>query len=126
MFQNRSLLAAGVVCLAVLIGSCKKDEGQPTGSSTPQGPLLTATPAGVTVQTNRLQNVTITGGVRPYSIFQQPNVSLATAQFVNANLDTVVLVITGVSTATGSTSVLVRDASSPQQKSVAVGILKVQ
>jgi hypothetical protein len=112
-------------CLIVLIGSCAKDEGQPTGSSPPPGLLLTATPAAVTLQNNQSQNVTITNGMHPYNITQQPSGSLATAHFVNASLDTAVLVITGVSTATGSTSVIVRDASTPQ-KGVTVAIIKVQ
>jgi hypothetical protein len=125
MFQYRALLAGGVVCIAVLIGSCKKDESQPT-TPVPQGPQLTAVPLGVTVGLSQSQNVTITGGTHPYTVAQPPNGNLASAQFVNANLDTAVLVITGVSMATGATSMIVRDATTPQQKSVAVGILKVQ
>ena len=86
---------------------------------------LIANPPSVTLVGTTPQNVTISTGIHPYSIFQQPAPGLATAQFVNANLDTVVLVITGVSTATGATSVVVRDASTPP-RSVTVGIAKVQ
>ena len=90
-------------------------------SSTP----LTANPPAVTLVGAGPQNVTISTGVHPYSIFQQPFPGLATAQFIDPNLNSAVLVITGVSTATGSTSVIVRDASSPP-RSVTVGITKVQ
>ncbi len=110
----------GLVCLSVLIGSCK-DEGQPNSPSTPAGSLLTATPAGVTVGAGGSQNVTITGGTHPYTA-QPQNPGLASAQVIT-NADTAVIMITGVSTATGSTSVIVRDASTPQ-KSATVGVNK--
>jgi len=116
------LVTAGFV-VAMLMGSCKKDEAQ--SGSTPTGPLLNASTPAVTVGGGQQANVTISGGTHPYVIAQPPNAALASAQFVNANLDTATLVITGVSTATGSTSVVVRDASSPQ-KSVAIGIVKTQ
>jgi hypothetical protein len=120
------VLAIGLIVAPVLMGSCKKEDSQPTGATTPPGPTLSSVPAGVTVGSSQAKNVTITGGTYPYAVTQLPSANLATAQFVNANLDTAVLVITGVTTATGPTSVLVRDASTPQQKSVVVGILKVQ
>ena len=110
-----------LVSLAVFVSSCKKDDA--TTAPTTQVPSLIASPSGVTLASSTSQNVTITSGVHPYIIAQQPNPSLATVQFVNANLDTAVLVITGVSTATGSTSVVIRDASLPQ-RSVAIGITK--
>ena len=121
MRRHFAVLALGIVSIGVLVASCKKDEG---GTTAPTGPLLTAVPSGVTVGTNVSQNVTITGGTHPYTPMSQ-NQGLVTAQFVNANVDTAVLVITGVSTATGSTSVVVRDASTPQ-KSVSVGVTKTQ
>lgn len=117
------LFGALLVTLGVLAGSCSKDQG--TTAPTPTGPALIATPPGVSVSGTGSQNVTITAGTHPYTIVQQPNPGLATAQFVNANLDTAILTITGVSTATGSTAVVVRDASSPQ-RSVTIGITKTQ
>ena len=86
---------------------------------------LTANPPAVTLVGTTPQNVTISTGTPPYGIAQAPVAGLATAQFVDSTLATAVLVITGVSTATGSTSVIVRDASTPQ-RSVVVGISKVQ
>ena len=123
MPRHFAVLAVGIVSIGVLVGSCKKDEG---GTTAPiqTGPLLTAVPSGVSVGTNVSQNVTITGGTHPYTAASQ-NPGLATAQFVNANVDTAVLVITGVSTATGPTSVVARDASTPQ-KSVSVSVTKTQ
>lgn len=88
-------------------------------------PPLTANPPEVTLVGTTPQNVTITAGLHPYSIYQQPAPGLATAQFIDPNLDTVVVVITGVSTATGATAVVIRDASVPP-RSVTVGITKVQ
>lgn len=124
MNRNYVSIAFGIVCISVLIGSCK-DEGQPTGSSAPPpGSLLTASPPGVTVGTGGSQNVTITGGTHPYTA-QVQNPAFATTQFVTNN-DTAVVRITGVSTATGVTSVVVRDASTPQPKSVGVTITKTQ
>lgn len=124
MVGSRAAYMAVLLCLVVLIGSCKRDESQPT-TPAPQGAQLTAVPPGVTVGLSQSQNVTISNGTYPYAVAQPPNGNLATAQFINANLDTAVLVITGVSTATGSTVVVLRDASTPQ-KAVTVGILKVQ
>lgn len=123
MRRYHVLFVAVLVTLGVLVESCSKDQG--TTAPTPTGPALTATPPGVSLAGTTPQNVTITAGTHPYTIVQQPSPGLATAQFVNANLDTAILTITGVSTATGSTSVVVRDASSPQ-KSVTIGITKSQ
>ncbi|MBM2839584.1 MAG: hypothetical protein HW412_112 [Bacteroidetes bacterium] len=120
MAKHYVWITMGLLCLGALIGSCKKDEGQPT--STPPGPLLNANVPGVIVSSGTSQNVTITGGTYPYTA-QSANPGLATASFVNANVDTAILVITGVSTATGGTSVVVRDASTPQ-KSVSIGVTK--
>ncbi len=124
MRRSHVFFTACLIVLGVLAGSCSKDQGS-TAPPTQSGPQLTATPPGVALAGTTPQNVTITGGAHPYTIAQAPAPGLATAQFVNANVDTAVLVITGVSTATGSTSVVVRDASSPQ-RSVTVGISKTQ
>ena len=86
---------------------------------------LTANPPSVALTGTTPQNVTISTGTPPYGIAQAPAAGLATAHFVDSTLASPVLVITGVSTATGSTSVIVRDASTPQ-RTVTVGISKVQ
>jgi len=88
-------------------------------------PPLVANPPGVTIVGTSSQNVTISSGTHPYVILQQPNPGLASAHFVDPNLDAVVLTISGVSTASGSTAVIVRDASNPP-RSVTVGISKIQ
>lgn len=120
MLRHYAVLAVGIISIGALIGSCKKDESQPT--STSPGPLLNASVPGVIVSSGTSQNVTITAGMYPYTA-QSANPGLATASFVNANVDTAILMITGVSTATGGTSVVVRDASTPQ-KSVSIGVTK--
>jgi hypothetical protein len=123
MARYGTSLAVGVACFCLLIGSCKKDESGPTATPTQTGPALTAAPPGVTVGTGGSQNVTITGGTHPYTA-QSQNLNLASVQFTT-NADTATIMITGVSTATGSTSVVVRDASTPT-RAVAVGVTKTQ
>ncbi|MBI4536056.1 MAG: hypothetical protein HY708_07240 [Ignavibacteriae bacterium] len=118
----RKVTVLSVFALAVI--ACSKDQ-TPTTTPTQQTGGLQASPSGVVVSQGQTQNVTITGGVNPYVIATPPNASLATAQFVNANLDTAILSITGaVTTATGSTSVRVRDSSTPTQREVTIAITK--
>jgi hypothetical protein len=122
--MSRSLVRVVAIVIAgtAVISSCKKDESS-TGTQGTPGPTLSASAASVTVGGGQQANVTISGGTNPYAIGVPPNPAIASAQFVNANLDTAVLIITGVTTATGSTAVVVRDASTPQ-KSVAISIVK--
>jgi len=110
--------------LTLALQSCSKDEAP--SSSQQQGGGLSASPSSVTVSTNQTRTTAISGGVAPYVIASAPSASLATAQLMNANLDTAILSITGVSMATGSTSVRVRDSSPPPERQVTVGIQKIQ
>jgi len=74
-------------------------------------PPLVATPPSVTVGSGASVNVTISQGNPPYSIVQIPDASLATAQFVDPNVASAILQITGVTnaSASGPTSVRVHD-----------------
>jgi hypothetical protein len=125
--MSRSILLClvGIATVCLVLQSCKRDDGI-TGPNTPTGPSLTASPSGVSVSSGQTRNVLIYGGTNPYSITQTSNQSLATAQISNPAQDTIVVVISGaITTATGSTSIVVKDASMPQ-KSVTVGITKLQ
>lgn len=112
------------VVLALVLCTCSKDESPSTPAQ--QGGSLRATPASVTVSANQTIPVAISDGVPPYSIAAAPNGSLATAQFQNASMDTAILSITGVTTATGTTSVRVKDSTPSPEKQVTVQITKVQ
>jgi hypothetical protein len=112
-----------VVAAVVLVFSCSKDDAPSTPQQ--QGGGLRAIPTGLTVSTNQTSTVAVSAGVPPYAIAAAPSAGLATAQFVNANIDTAILSITGVTTATGATSVRVRDSSPSPGKTVTVLITKV-
>lgn len=117
--------AVGVGSSTIIVGDNSSPALRGTINVVVSALPLIANPTAVSLAGLTPQSVTISTGTEPYSIFQPPAPGLATAQFVDPNLSTAVLVITGVSTATGSTSVIVRDASTPP-RSVTVGISKVQ
>ena len=81
-------------------------------------PPLSASPSSVTVGPGQAVNVSISNGSPPYLIATAPDPGLATASFVDGNVNPATLVITGVTiaSASGSTSVRVTDKSSPQRQ----------
>ncbi|MFN0156487.1 MAG: hypothetical protein ACKVRP_00280 [Bacteroidota bacterium] len=89
-------------------------------------PALVANPTSVTVGPSQAVSVTISNGTPPYVIDTAPNGSLATASFVNPNINPATLTITGVSTASaaGSTSVKVKDSSPSPEREVTIPITK--
>lgn len=113
-----------VIALILASHSCSKDE-TPSSSQQQQAGSLRAEPSSVTVSTNQTRTVAVSAGVPPYLIASAPSPNLATAQFVNASLDTSVLSITGVSVATGSTSVRIKDSSPSPEKEITIQISKV-
>ena len=74
-------------------------------------PPLVATPPSVTVGSGDSVNVTISQGIPPYLIVQSPDPSLASAQFIDPNVASAILQITGVTnaSASGPTSIRVQD-----------------
>lgn len=114
-----------VVMFGLAIVGCS-DAGD--GSTQPPpgggGGGLTAQPSTVTVSNGVTVNVQISGGTTPYVIDDPPNSSLATAMFVNPNVTPAVLNITGVSTASGTTSVKVKDSTPSPEREVRVTIIK--
>jgi hypothetical protein len=77
-----------------------------TGSGGGGGGNLTATPPSISVAVGAQGTSTVSGGTAPYSIQTTPNASIATATISGA-------VVTGRGVAQGSTSVVVRDNSTP-------------
>jgi hypothetical protein len=89
---------------------------------------LVANPSSVIVgSSGSPENVEISGGILPYMIDRQPDAALATAQFVNPNVEPAILAITGVTNAsvTGSTSVKIKDSSPSPEKEVTIPISKI-
>ena len=118
MFQHSALLAGGVVCLIVLIGSCKKDASQPTALA-PPAPQLMASPTSASMAVGTSQNVSIGGGTPPYVIATPPS-AIAAAVLFNPDSLVATLRITGVSVASVATSVTMRDNTPAAPKTVVV------
>lgn len=89
-------------------------------------PALTAVPVSVAVGSGQGANVVISGGTPPYVIADQPDGTLATAAFLDAGVTPATLVITGVSnaSASGSTSVKVKDSRPSPEAEVRIPITK--
>jgi hypothetical protein len=124
MTRNQVLVVLGMSCVGMTTLSCKRDESPVAPGYQPTQQGLSAVPSTVSVSSSQSRNVSISGGIQPYAIVQAPSASLASATIVDANRDTIVLSISGVTTATGSTAVVVRDATTPQPKSVSIAITK--
>ncbi len=113
------IIAAAFVFVAL---DCSKSSNSPTQPSTSNPPpSLNAAPPSVTVAVGAHQSVTVSGGTPPYAIVTAPN-STATALLVNADSATAILQITGVTVASVSTSVVVKDNTMSTAKSVTVPI----
>ena len=96
--------------LVILLGSCK-DSGTDSVTPPPAPPppnALVATPSSVRILPSANAIVAISNGVRPDSITIQPNNAIATAFLSDTSLT-----VHGV--ALGSTSLRIRDNSSPQK-----------
>jgi hypothetical protein len=104
-------------------GGCS-DKGDNPPEAPPAGVTLTAVPPAVSVGQGQAANVVISGGTPPYAIRLSPDTSLVSAALLNPTSNPVTLVITGVTVATGSTSIRVGD-SSPVEKGATVQITKI-
>ena len=122
MTRRMGIVGGLSVVLAAGLLSCSDAGEPPTQTGPPAGGGLTAAPASVTVAQGQARVVVISGGIQPYVIAEAPDGSLATAAITS---DT--LTITGVTVASvsGSTSVKVKDSSTPPEKEVRVPITKV-
>lgn len=113
------LLTLGLT-LALLGGSCS-DKGSPTQPPPPPGPQLTVSSSSAIVTVGTSQNITVSGGTPPYGIQSAP-APIATAQLLNPDSLIATLKITGVTVASTSTSVTVKDNSTPTAKTATIGI----
>jgi hypothetical protein len=124
MMRNSGLGLAGLVLIGLLTHGCRKDNAVVAPVDQPVQQGLTASPASVSVSSSQSRNIVVSGGIQPYAIAQAPSSALAQATIADASRDTITVTISGVSVATGSTSVIIRDGSTPQPKTVTVGITK--
>lgn len=112
-----------ITALAAVAFNCSKSSSSPTQPTTsaPPPPSLTAAPPSVSVGAGTSQDVTVSGGMPPYTIATPPGAN-ATAQLQNADSASAIVHITGVSIASVSTSVVIRDNTASSPKSVSIPI----
>ena len=120
---RRSLMGLVImVGLGFLSGGCRSNDYSPASSPPPPNtPSLTAVPSFANVAIGMSENLSISGGTPPYAIAAGP-AGIATAQLLNSDSLVATLRITGVSIASGGTSVTVRDNSTSSLKTVTVPI----
>lgn len=100
-----AVVVVAITCITTL--SCTDMGHDP---NTAGGPLRSST-LSVSLTAGGQASVTISGGSPPYEIHQQPDPSLASAQFVNPNVSPATLLITAPATVAigGTTQVRIRD-----------------
>jgi hypothetical protein len=106
-----------IVVIAVLVFnvvSCSKNSS-PTQVQQTTPPQLTAVPPSAAVGVGTSQNIAISGGTPPYS-------AIATAQLTNPDSLVATLTITGVTVATASTSITVRDSAAVKNVTISIGV----
>jgi hypothetical protein len=108
------------LALVVAAGGCKTNDA-PTQPPTSPGPQLSAVPSSIRVAVGIAQNVTVSGGTPPYDIVSGPT-AIAAAVLFNRDSLVATIQITGVSVASVSTAVTIRDASPSVAKTVRVPI----
>ncbi len=112
------VLVAGITIVAL---HCSKSSSPTQPPNTPAVPSLNATPSSATVSVGTSQNVSVSGGAPPYAISASPS-AIATAQILNADSAIAIIQITGVTVASVSTSVVIRDNTTTTPKSVTIPI----
>jgi hypothetical protein len=112
-----------IVVIAVLIFnvvSCSKNTS-PTQVQQTTPHQLTAVPPSAAVGVGTSQNIAISGGTPPYSVASGPS-AIATAQLTNPDSLVATLTITGVTVATASTSITVRDSAAVKNVAISIGV----
>ncbi len=111
-----------VVTAVVIVGlNCGHSDSPTAPSPTPSTPQLTAVPTAVSVAAGGTQNVVVSGGTPPYAIAASPG-GIASAQLINLDSVSTTLRITGITVASASTAVTVRDNTPTAPKTVTVPI----
>ena len=120
MIKQWILLTVVVAAVVFGIVSCSKNSSSPTQPQTSTS-QLTAVPASVAVGMGTVQTVSISGGTPPYSVASAPS-SIVTAVLSNSQSMVATLTITGVTVATASTSVTVRDSAAAKAVTVPISV----
>jgi hypothetical protein len=117
--RKGSLVTACLIGMLVLVEiHCSKDSS-PTQAHV--GPQLNAVPSAVTVGVGVSQTVAVSGGTPPYGIEAAPS-TIATAVLLNPDSATSSVQITGVTVASVSTAVTIKDNSTSETKTVTIPI----
>ncbi len=109
MTRRWGLLILLVVGTTIVAIECNKNNSPTQPQQTP-GPQLNAVPSSALVGAGGSENIAVSGGIPPYSIASPPG-SIATAQLLNPDSIVTTLKITGVSVASVSTAVVIRDSA---------------
>ncbi len=119
MRKTRTLIIVLAALTAVIGVHCNNS----SSPMQPQqlGPQLTAVPPSVTVGSGGTQLVSVSGGIPPYSIASAPS-SIATAQLVNPDSVATTVKITGVTVASVSTAVTIRDSASAKTVVIPINV----
>ncbi len=111
-----------MVTALVIVGlNCGHSDSPTAPSSSPSTPHLTAVPTAVSVAAGGTQNVVVSGGTPPYAIAAPPG-SIASAQLINLDSVSSTLSITGITVASASTAVTVKDNTPATPKTVTIPI----
>ena len=111
-----------VVTALIIVGlNCGHNDSPTSPSPSPSSSQLTAVPTAVTVAAGGTQSVVVTGGTPPYAIAASP-ASIASAQLINLDSVSTTLRITGITVASASTVVTVKDNTRANPKSVTIPI----
>jgi len=110
-----------LIVATVLALNCSKSSSPTQPPPTSQTPQLTATPPSAIVGAGATTSVVVSGGNPPYAISSPPS-SIATAFLLNPDSLIATIQITGVTVASVSTAVMVRDNTASAPKTVTVPI----
>ena len=120
--KRRTIVSILLGCgLLIAAASCSKNSGSPTQPNTPPPPQLSAVPPSVSLTAGGSQNVDISGGTPPYSIAGGPG-AIATAALTVSDSVVGVLHIMGVSIASVSTTVTVRDSGGVKSVTIPISV----
>jgi hypothetical protein len=106
---------------AMVYSACSKNSSPTQPQQQPTVTKLVAAPPSVTVGAGISMDVAVSGGTPPYSVTTAPS-AIATAQLLNPDSAISIIHITGVSVATASTAVTIKDNSAASAKTVTIPI----
>jgi hypothetical protein len=110
-----------IAALVIATVSCSKNSSPTQVQQQTTTSQLTAVPASASVGVGTSQIVAISGGTPPYSIASGPS-AIATAVLSHPDSLVATLTITGVTVATASTAVTVRDSVAAKSVTISIGV----